>query len=39
MAMGNSLPPVVSNVFMEDFEEIALDTVDYKPDTSMTLSW
>jgi hypothetical protein len=31
MAMGNSLSPVVSNIFMEHFEEIALDTADYKP--------
>jgi hypothetical protein len=31
MAMGNSLSPVVSNMFMEDFEEIALDTADHKP--------
>jgi hypothetical protein len=30
MAMGNSLPPVVSNIFMEHFEEIAMDTTDYK---------
>jgi hypothetical protein len=31
MAMGNSLSPVVSNIFMEYFEEIALDTKYYKP--------
>jgi hypothetical protein len=31
MAMGNSLSPVVSNIFMEHFEEIALYTADYKP--------
>jgi hypothetical protein len=30
MAMGNSLSPVVSNIFMEHFEEIALDTAYYK---------
>jgi hypothetical protein len=31
MAMGNSLSLVVSNIFMEHFEEIALDTGDHKP--------
>jgi hypothetical protein len=31
MAMGNSLFPVVSNIFMDNFEEIALDTADHKP--------
>lgn len=31
MAMGNSLSPVVSNIFMEHFEEIAIDTAEYKP--------
>jgi hypothetical protein len=31
IAMGNSLSPVVSKIFMEHFEEIALDTEDYKP--------
>jgi hypothetical protein len=31
MAMGNSLSLVVSNIFMEYFEEIALETADYKP--------
>jgi hypothetical protein len=31
MAMGNFLSPVISNLFMEHFEEIALDTADYKP--------
>jgi hypothetical protein len=31
MAMGNTLSPVVSIIFMEHFEEIALDTADYKP--------
>jgi hypothetical protein len=30
MAMGNSLSPVVSNIFMEHFEEISLDTAYYK---------
>jgi hypothetical protein len=29
--MGNSLSPVVSNIFMEHFEDIALDTAEYKP--------
>jgi hypothetical protein len=31
MTIGNSLSPVVSNIFMERFEEIALDTADHKP--------
>jgi hypothetical protein len=31
MAIGNSLSPVVSNIFMEYSEEIALDTAEYKP--------
>jgi hypothetical protein len=31
MAVGNSLSPVVSNIFMEHSEEIALDTANYKP--------
>jgi hypothetical protein len=31
IAMRNSLSPVVSNMFMEQFEEIALDTADHKP--------
>jgi hypothetical protein len=31
MTMGNSLPPVVGNILMESFEEIALDTADHKP--------
>jgi hypothetical protein len=31
MAMGNSLSPVLSNVFMGHFEEIALDTANQKP--------
>jgi hypothetical protein len=29
--MGNSKFPVVSNIFMEQFEEIALDAADHKP--------
>jgi hypothetical protein len=31
MAMGTSLSEVVSNIFMEHSEEIALDTADNKP--------
>jgi hypothetical protein len=31
MAMRNPLSPVVSNIFMEHFEEIELDTADHKP--------
>jgi hypothetical protein len=31
MAMGNSLSLVVSNIFKEHSEEIALDTADHKP--------
>jgi hypothetical protein len=31
MAMGNSLSLVVTNIFMEHFEEIALDTPEHKP--------
>jgi hypothetical protein len=31
MAMGISLSPVVSNIFMERFEKVALDTAEYKP--------
>jgi hypothetical protein len=31
MAMGNSLSPVVSNIFMEHFEETTLDRADHKP--------
>jgi hypothetical protein len=30
MAMQNSLSPVVSSIFIEHFEEIALDTADHK---------
>jgi hypothetical protein len=29
--MGNSLSPVVSNIFIEHFEEMALTMPDYKP--------
>jgi hypothetical protein len=29
--MGKSLSPVVINIFIEHFEEIALDTAGYKP--------
>ncbi|PNF31066.1 hypothetical protein B7P43_G17441 [Cryptotermes secundus] len=31
MAMGKSLSPVVSNIFMEHFEKLALDPAPYKP--------
>jgi hypothetical protein len=31
MSMGKSPSPVVSNILMEHFEEIALDTADRKP--------
>ncbi|XP_023710176.1 uncharacterized protein LOC111865964 [Cryptotermes secundus] len=31
MAMGNSLSPIVSNIFMEHFEKLALDSAPYKP--------
>jgi hypothetical protein len=31
VAMGNSLSPVLSNIFMEHFEEIAMDTAECKP--------
>jgi hypothetical protein len=31
MAVGNSLSPVVSNIFIEHFEEIALDAAVHKP--------
>ena len=30
-AIGSPLPPVVANIFMEDFETMALMTVDYQP--------
>jgi hypothetical protein len=46
MAMGNLLSLVVSNIFMEHFEQIALDTATLKPlngsdsdDTSMVLPY
>jgi hypothetical protein len=29
--MGNSLSPMVSNIFMEHFEELALNTAGHKP--------
>jgi hypothetical protein len=29
--MANSLSPVVSNIFIEHFEETTLDTADHKP--------
>jgi hypothetical protein len=31
MAMGSLLAPVISNVYMESFEETALRTAQYKP--------
>jgi hypothetical protein len=31
MVMGNSLSPIVSNIFMEHFEKLALDSAPYKP--------
>jgi hypothetical protein len=31
MAVGSSLSPVVSNVFMEYFKDMVLDMVKYKP--------
>jgi hypothetical protein len=31
MAMASSLLPIVSNIFMEHFEELALESVQYKP--------
>jgi hypothetical protein len=31
MAIRNLLSPVISNIFMEHFVEIALDTADHKP--------
>jgi hypothetical protein len=31
MAMGSTLSPVVSNIFMEHFEELALRTVIHRP--------
>jgi hypothetical protein len=31
MDMGSSLSPIVSNIFMENFEELALDSAQYKP--------
>jgi hypothetical protein len=35
MAMGSSLSPIVSNIFMEHFEKLALDSEQYK--TSLQL--
>jgi hypothetical protein len=31
MAMGNSLSLIVSNIFMEHFKKLALDSAPYKP--------
>jgi hypothetical protein len=30
MAMGSSIPPIVSNMFMEHFEKLALDSAQHK---------
>jgi hypothetical protein len=38
LAVGKSLSPMLSDMFTEHFEEIALDTEHHKP-TSMTFSW
>jgi hypothetical protein len=35
VSMGNSLSPLVSNIFMEKVEEIALHTADHKPVTQL----
>jgi hypothetical protein len=29
--MGSSLPPIVSNIFIEHLEKLVLDTAQYKP--------
>jgi hypothetical protein len=31
MAMENSLSPIVSNIFIEHLEKVALDSAPYKP--------
>jgi hypothetical protein len=31
MAMGNSLSPIVSNIFMKHFEKVVLDSAQLKP--------
>jgi hypothetical protein len=31
MTMGSSLSPIISNIFVEHFEKLALDLVQYKP--------
>jgi hypothetical protein len=31
MAMGSSVSPIVSNIFMENFEQFALDSAQHKP--------
>jgi hypothetical protein len=31
VAMGSSLSPVISNIFIEYFEELALSSVPHKP--------
>jgi hypothetical protein len=30
MAIGSSLSPIISNIFMEHFEKLALDSTQYK---------
>lgn len=41
--MGNTLSPVINNIFIEHFEKIALNTADHNPingsDMSKTRSW
>jgi hypothetical protein len=43
MAMGSCLSPIVSNIFMEHFEKLALDSAQHKPSlwlgTLMTRLW
>jgi hypothetical protein len=43
MAMGSSLSPSVSNIYMEYFEKLALDSAQHKPPCGfsmlMTLLW
>jgi hypothetical protein len=36
MAMGNSSSPVISDIFVEHFEEITLDTAGHKPTKWLT---
>jgi hypothetical protein len=39
MTIVNSLFPVVSNIFIKHFEEIALDTADHKPAKCTSVVW